>query len=122
MTSRNPPRPIVGSVGSRIRVIFGDTGTNWLLLLDHDDGNRKWQDQYWNDIPGPLATQINNCIAKDRYIKEVGFGPNGEWYVEGVKRDGSGGHAWWGGNDQAASALEKDKNLETRVSFGSDSS
>ena len=122
MTSRNSPRPIVGSIGSRIRIIFGDTGTNWLLLLDHDDGNRKWQDQYLNEIPDPLNRQINNCIAKDRYIKEVSFGPNGEWYVEGVKRDGSGGHAWWGGvNDQTASAIAE-KREKKRVSFGSDSS
>ena len=121
MTS-TPPRSIDGTIGSKIRIILGDTGDDWLLLLNHDDGNSKWQEQQWGgSIPNPLAKQINNCIAKDRYIKEVDFGPNGEWFVHGIKRDGSGGHSWWGGT-LASSAIAENSSSSSRVqvSFGSD--
>ena len=106
MTS-NPPRSIEGNIGSRIRVIFGATSDNWLLLLNNDDGNRIWQDQYWSNIPDKLNKQINNCIAKGRYIEEVDFGPNGEWYVHGIKRDGSGGHSWWDENTTASLSIKE---------------
>ncbi|KAL3942075.1 MAG: hypothetical protein SGBAC_003671 [Bacillariaceae sp.] len=98
-----PPRPIEGTIGSRIRVILGDDGHEWLLLLDHDDGTRKWQSQIWKAIPFGLSKQINNCTAKGRYVKGVDFGPGNSWHVYGVKPDGSGAHHWWGGLDAAKS-------------------
>ena len=98
MTSTNRPRSIEGTIGSRIRVILGETGTNnWLLLLDHDDGDTKWQEVQWNGVPDQLCKQINNCTTKGRYVTDVDFGPGEEWFVNGIKRDGSGDHAWWGG-------------------------
>ena len=115
------PHAIDGTVGSKIRIILGETGNNWLLLLNHDDGNSKWQEQQWSGIPYQLSRQINNCIAKDRYIEEVDFGPDGEWYVRGIKRDGSGGHSWWGSTEAGSSIKEKDPGSHrVQVSFGSD--
>jgi hypothetical protein len=96
-TETQPPLAIEGSAGSRVRVILGASGSEWLLLLDEDDGSRKWQTQAWNGIPNDLAKQINNCITKGRYVKYVDFdSKSGAWFVNGIKRDGSGNHCWWG--------------------------
>lgn len=124
-TNMAPPRPIEGTIGSKIRVILGDDGHEWLLLLDHDDGNQKWQSKNWKSIPSGLAKQINNCTAKGRDVKGVDFGPNFSWYVHGVKPDGSGGHAWWGGLDAAKSNAIKEatsKSIPSKVALGSQNS
>jgi len=95
-----PPRPIEGSVGSRIRLILGKTGSEWLLLLNEDDGDLKWQTQDWSSIPHKVANQINNCVNKGRYVKEVDFdATTGAWYMYGIKRDNTGGHSWWGNTE-----------------------
>ena len=113
----NIPNPINGSIGSRIRVVLGDTGNNWLLIENKDNGDRKWQDQEWKNIPGPVAKQLNNCIAKNRDIEEVDFGPSGSWYVNGKKSDGSGGYSWWGGT-RASDTIKESCNDITSISFG----
>ena len=109
---------IQGNVGSRVRLILGDNGNEWLLLLNHDDGFRKWQEKDWRCIPAPVARQLNNCTSKNRYIKDVDFGPNGSWYVYGVKRDGTGGHSWWGGTFEDYINYNAD---EIKVSIGKSS-
>jgi hypothetical protein len=116
------PRPISGSAGSRIRVIFNSTGEQWLLLLDEDDGDRKWQSKHWEGgIPGAIAQQLNNCTDKGRRANEVDFGPTGAWFVNGIKHDGSGGHSWWGGTDGSTEIKEwTSKPHELKVSFGTD--
>jgi len=98
-----PPQPITGSVGSRVWLIMGATGNNWLLLLNEDDGNTKWQTPDWSSIPHKVATQINNCTNKSHYVKEIDFGPMGGWYIYGIRRDNTGGHAWWGETEAASS-------------------
>ena len=100
------PRPIVGSVGGRIRLIFGDNGKEWLILMDHDNGDSKWQLKGWKGIHHAVAKQLNNCTEKGRDIKAVDFGPDGAWYINGVKSDGSGNHSWWGGTE-AADTIKK---------------
>jgi len=91
MSSITVPRPIVGSIGSRIRVVLGSSGDEWLLLLDHDDGDSKWQDMAWKGIPWTVAKQLNNCIAKGRDCRSVDFDSStGAWYVNGVRPDGTG--------------------------------
>ncbi len=117
-----PPPPIAGSVGSRIRLILGATGSDWCVLLNEDDGNSEWQTQDWSpDIPDKVATQINNCVDKGRYVQGVDFdATTGAWYMYGIKRDHTGGHSWWG-NTEAASSIKTfaaDSN-RVRVSFGS---
>lgn len=117
-----PPRPITGTVGSRIRVILGKDGNSWLLLLNHDDGNQEWQSGSWTSIPNGLAKQINSCTANGRDVKGVDFGPNGSGYVQGVKPDGSGSHHWWGGLDVVKHAIIKritSKPLPSKVALGS---
>ena len=114
------PRPIKGSIGSRIRVVFGETGKEWLLLLNHDNGDTKWQDQQWNNIPTAVDKQIKNCLAKDRIITSVDFGPDGTWFISGEKADGSAGHSWWGGTSASESIKENIDSDPLHVSFGSD--
>jgi len=76
--------------------------------LDHDDGNRKWQSQYWRQIPSGLAKQINNCNSKGRKVEYVDFGTDNSWYVYGIKAGGTGGHCWWGGLDaEESDAIEE---------------
>ncbi len=113
------PREITGSIGSRIRIVFGDTGDDWLLLLNNDDGDRKWQSKAWSgNIPYKIAKQLNNCDAKGRKATCVDFGPGGEWYVHGVKPDGTGAHHWWGGTFGGNDIEEMTGSI--KVSFGSD--
>jgi hypothetical protein len=111
------PRPITGSIGSRIRLIFGDTGNDWLLIIDKDNGDRRWQDQDWRNIPYAVAKQINNCVDKGRDIIDVDFGPGGAWFVKGRKPDGTGGYSWWGGTTASDSLKE---GTDGKVSFGTD--
>jgi hypothetical protein len=114
------PRPITGSIGSRIRVVLGNNGDEWLLLLNYDDGDTKWQSKDWQNIPQTVAKQINNCTAKDRNVKAVDFGSDGAWFVRGVKSDGTGGHCWWGGTSGSAQLSEWcDSPHAVHASFGS---
>ena len=107
------PRPISGSIGSRIRVVLGNEGDEWLLIMNYDDGNRKWQQFLSRGIPKAVSKQINNCKAKNRIVTAVDFGPDGAWYIHGEKFDGTAGHAWWGGTTAEL------KGREVRdVSFG----
>jgi hypothetical protein len=85
-----------------IKVLLGSEGSDYVLLMDEDDGDCEYQYCNWTTtgsggIPSNLAKQINNCSAKKRYITDVAFGPNDEWFVTGKKRDGSGEYSWWGG-------------------------
>ncbi|GFH43916.1 hypothetical protein CTEN210_00390 [Chaetoceros tenuissimus] len=97
MSSR--PERIRGSIGERIRVILVDDGDEWLLILNKDNGERKWQSQSWKDIPSAVSKQINNCIKKDRKVTNVDFNSEGAWYIEAEKYDGTGAHHWWGGTN-----------------------
>lgn len=113
------PEPIRGTIGERIRVILGKDGDEWLLLLNKDNGERKWQTQYWNNIPFAVAKQINNCIKKDRKVTKVDFNSNGAWYIDAERHDGTGGHSWWGGTN-ASNEIKQltNKACSKQVYFG----
>ena len=66
-----------------------------------------------------MAKQLNACGAKGRYITEAAHGPDGEWFVSGRHRDGSGAHSWWGGTD-ATDTIKgwNSSSARLRVSFG----
>ena len=64
------------------------------MLLENDNGDAKWQSPDWKGIPNVVGKQLNNCADKGRDIKAVDFGPDGAWYINGVKPDGSGNHSW----------------------------
>lgn len=115
------PDPIPGSIGSRIRVVLGDYGFQYLLLLNHGTGEREWQEKCWYDIPSQLTRQINNCTAKDRVVKSVDFDCDGDWFVHGQKLDGSGSHSWWERTSAASEAIRGAvcSNPSVKVSFGS---
>ncbi|CAJ1959172.1 unnamed protein product [Cylindrotheca closterium] len=67
----SPPRPITGRIGSRIKVVLPDDGNSWLLVLDHDDGNREWQSQDWRSIPNGLSKQIKIAKRKGEMSKTL---------------------------------------------------
>jgi len=113
-----PLRRIKGSAGSRIRLILGDTGDEWLLVLNEDDGDKEWQTVHMNCVPEDVATQMDNCSNRGRYVTEVDFGPTGAWYIRGKKRDNTGGHSWWGETEAFTDIKTSD---QLKVSFGSDS-
>ena len=102
MAAEIAPRKINGSIGSRIRVIFGETGKDWLLILDKDDGDRQWQESCWKGPGNDLEKQVNNCAKKGRTITSVDFYDNTNgcggykstsWYIEGTK-EGFPTHRW----------------------------
>lgn len=100
------PRRITGGPGSRVRVILGEDSNEWLLLLNKDDGNSEWQAYNGSSsIPAKIAKQLNNLSNKNRYCKEIDFGPGGSWFIRGIRRDGSGGHSWWSAPHRAKSLL-----------------
>jgi len=116
-TTESKPRAIFGTPGSHIRVILGETGSDYLLILNEDDGNKEWQTVDWHgNIPCALATQINNCISKGRYVKEVDFNTTtGAWFVRGIKRDGTGDYSWWG---STLASNNFKSSSDQKVSFG----
>ena len=97
------PRRIPGSAGSRIRVILGETGDDYLYYFDEDDGDTEWQSCDWTvnggGPPYGLCRQMNNMFGKGRHITSVDFDCTGQWFVAGEKRDGTGAHSWWGGTE-----------------------
>lgn len=116
------PSPISGSIGSRVRVVLGSSGDEWLVLFQEQEGDRKWQTPEWAGIPHSVAKQINNCTEKDRHVPVIDFGPTGAWYINGVKRDGTGGHSWWDGGSSADPQLKEWGNSGHGLypAFGSD--
>lgn len=119
------PRSISGAAGSRIKLFFGETGSDYLYFFDEDDGSSEWQTNGWTvgpgGLPNGLAKQLNNMSSKGRHVKEVSFGPSDEWYVNGEKRDGTGRHSWWGGCSDSVSDVIKEwtnSSWRLRVCFG----
>jgi hypothetical protein len=119
-TPRRAPSPISGSIGSRIRIIFGDTASEYLLIFNEEDDDSKWQSYYQGNLWTAVARQLRNCKAKGRHVTCIDFGPTGAWFMAGQKRDGSGHHSWW--NSTTASSTIKEQsggNDEVKASFGS---
>ena len=92
-------RPIQQSAGSCIKVLLGESGSDFLYAFDEDDGDAKWQTLHWNiesgGIPDGLLKQLNSMTRKGRHMTSIACGPNGDWFVSGERRDGSGAHSWW---------------------------
>jgi hypothetical protein len=105
--SSSPPRDITGTAGSRVMLLLGTTGSDFVLFCDEDDGETECQSPYWStgtgSLPHTLAHQLNKCAAEGRYVTTVNFGPSGEWYMSGKKRDGTGATSWWEGVGAVAS-------------------
>ncbi|KAL7550482.1 hypothetical protein ACHAWF_013705 [Thalassiosira exigua] len=114
------PRRINGSAGSRIRVLLGASGSDYLYYLDEDNGDHEWQTRDWTvedgGPPSELCRQMNAMIKKDRHITDAAFGLSGEWYVAGEKRDGSG-HHWWCGGTDASAAIKGSHRTKNKVAF-----
>jgi hypothetical protein len=107
---------IKGAPGSRIRLILGETGSSYLLVLNEDDGTQTFK---WQGMPNAICKQINNCSFKGRTVKELDCSSAvGAWYVEGIKRNGTGGHSWWG-STEASSSINDGCKYDRKVSFGS---
>ena len=78
---------------------MGSSGEDYLLLLNEDDGESEWQTRHWSPgaggVPAGLSAQLRRLRTENKYVREVGFGRNGEWFVHGVDVDGSGAYSWW---------------------------
>jgi hypothetical protein len=106
---------IKGSAGSRIRLILGETGSDYLLITTEDDGEQTIR---WKGMPFAICKQISNCESKGRSVKELDCcSTTGAWYVRGIKPDGTGGYSWWGST--AASSSIEECAVDIKVSFGS---
>jgi hypothetical protein len=79
MATPGEPRLIVGSAGSRIKLILGPSGRDYLLLLEEDDGNRKWQSKAWNNIPPGLVKRISKVVN----VHQVSFNSENNWFLKG---------------------------------------
>jgi hypothetical protein len=118
-TPRLAPSPISGSIGRRIRIIFGETASEYLLVFDEED-DRKWQSYSHCNLWSAVSRQFRNCTAKGRHVTCIDFGPTGAWFMSGQKRDGSGHHSWWD-STTASSTIEEEVggNDKVKASFGS---
>jgi hypothetical protein len=63
-TASTPPRPILGTIGSRVCVLLGDTRKEWMLLMNHDNGDVQWQITNWRGFPNAVTKQVLNCDKK----------------------------------------------------------
>lgn len=115
------PRPILGSPGSRIRLIFGEHVSTYLLTLDEDDGDSKWQTSSSASISSELRQRLQKCIESGRRVKEFALGPTGAWYFQDTQRIGSSSTFWLGAteNAEAIKVAVLDSSGEGYVSFGS---
>jgi hypothetical protein len=127
MTSNSSPRSLYSeSIGSRIRLIFGNSGSEWLLLLNEDDGNHEFQTSAGMNIPNVVAAQIDDCNKRGQHIKEIDFGPFNTWFIKGIQypssRTTSTGEmlAWW--NTDAVNTINTQhfiRKPDFRAAFGS---
>eukprot|EP01043_Picozoa_sp_COSAG02_P011715 COSAG02_NODE_437_length_22340_cov_46.269952_6_plen_486_part_00 len=119
------PRPITGSDGSRVvSVELGGADAygrvQWLLVLNHDDGTRQWQEHHWEQIPPAMATQMNNLAKKDRTADVAAFGMQEQWFIQAsAKPSKSRGHCWWGGVANESSLRQKTgQEVPVSMAFG----
>lgn len=81
------PVAVSGSAGSRVKVLLGKTGDDYVYFLNETDGSTEWLSRDWTvgdgGLPTSMAKQLNSCNSKGRYITNADFGPHGEWFVSG---------------------------------------
>ena len=110
---------IDGSAGSRIRVILGSTGQQFLLLIDEDDGEKQWQSKSWVGIPDGLAQTLKDV----EYVHQCSFSNNGrDWFLKARSAKTGTTRSWWNVDSRRFhNAIETaiDGGLEVRVVFGS---
>ena len=72
----------MGSTGSRVRLIFNYMGSQYLLLLDWDDGDSKRQERIGDGIPESLVSRRR---AAQKFMQKFGAllsGAEGEKILE----------------------------------------
>jgi Zinc finger, C3HC4 type (RING finger) len=121
-SSSHPPTPIEGTPGTRTRVLLGDTGSEYLLVVNPTDGATEWQSIVTDGGSlGGLVPQIRNCESKGRFVTAIDYHPATEaWFVAGMKRDGTGWYCWWGNIDSsdAEEVVRQDAGEASKVSLG----
>jgi hypothetical protein len=90
------PRIVAGPEGARVLIHLGGDGS-YLLLLEWDDGDRKYQTFHFSGLPAPLASQLNKCTEHGRRVTNAVWGPGGEWYVRDENGDGTAADERWAG-------------------------
>jgi Zinc finger, C3HC4 type (RING finger) len=119
----SPPTPIEGTPGTRTRVLLGDTGSEYVMVANPNDGTTQWQSIVADGGNlGGLVRQIRNCESKGRYVTAIDYHPaTRAWYVAGMKRDGTGWHCWWNNisSSDAEAVVRQDAHQSSKVSLGS---
>lgn len=99
-----PPRRIKKSEGQRLRLLFGDSPTSYLLLMDEDDGSAHWQTVLHANLPRGLEDQIVRITERSGSISDVAFSPDGRWYVQARFPDDANGLECMSGAASAGAA------------------
>lgn len=81
------------SPGSRLQVILGKTGSEYVFIKKEGSGEYQKQDFSWTSgdigIPSELVRNLNNIININDIVTAVSLGPKNEWFVRGQRRDGN---------------------------------
>lgn len=114
----NHSKIIEGSAGSRIRIVLGGRGSEYLLLLDEDDGQCCWQSKEWKNVPPGL----NQQLRKVDHVHQCSFSTNGiDWFLSANCSITGLSKSWWNVSTadfhQALQAGVK-SGLQVRVIFG----
>ena len=85
----NPLHEIEGSIGSRIRVVFGKDRNQWCLILNHDNGTKHWQQRSWSNLPPDMVLALQDCHNQgcDEILRVDMGGPKNDnvWYLLGTQ-------------------------------------
>jgi len=127
----------MASVGSRVRILLGETASDWIIFLNHEDTTRWWQTQHRsvkNTLPTGLVETFHEC-ARDGYkIEQIEWtvptnavnSREGEPYFFVIATKGSEGRAHWECapefRDDIHGTAIQNQDIETRfrASFGYD--
>ena len=77
------------SIGSRIRLVMGETTSNWILILNHPNGDDTPQELLWSDAPDKLVPKLQECLSNDWPIKDLDWVGFRTFYICGVRGKGS---------------------------------
>jgi hypothetical protein len=132
MVNRTRPRAIKTSPGERLILQLGKQGSDYLLVMNHNDGDSQTQEyESSGEIPEELLSQMGNIYKKGRDITQVSFETlepsyyytrdereNEYYFVRGRKTDGSGDY-YWSNDSRIGSGPATDASVRL-VAFGED--
>lgn len=115
--SSQQPQTLQNSAESRVRVVLGGRGSDFLLLLEEDDGHKQWQSQFWKNLPRGLEDHLRKVDV----VHQCSFAANNDWFLNGRETVTQQTKSWWSVSSadfhQALQAAVK-SGLQVRVVFG----